>query len=192
MIVDCAIYREGHRAPEKVDDLSDALDLARTFEDGFVWIGLYEPTEEEFDSVRREFDLHELAVEDAIKAHQRPKLEVYGDSLFVVLKTAHYVEAEERVDFGEIMLFIGDGFVVSVRHGEVGELHGVRLRIEERPDLLRFGPGAVLYAVLDGVVDAYQPVIAALDSRVEAVEEEAFGTAGRTSLAEEIYALERE
>src|SRR3954470_5378493 len=106
MIVDCAIYREGHRAPEKVDDLSDALDLARTFEDGFVWIGLHEPTEEEFDSVRREFDLHPLAVEDAVKAHQRPKIDIYGGTVFVVLKTVRYVDADELVETGEIALFM--------------------------------------------------------------------------------------
>jgi magnesium transporter len=150
MIVDCAVYEEGRRRPGDLP-IVDAYE-ASSREDAFVWIGLLEPTEEEFDSVRREFSLHELAVEDAITAHQRPKLEVYGDSLFVVLKTARYVQSEQAVEFGEILIFVGAGFIITVRHGEAA-LHAVRLRTEERRDLLQCGPGAALYAIVDRIVD---------------------------------------
>ncbi len=188
MIVDCAVYEQGRRRPGELP-LPDAFE-ASSRGDSFVWIGLWEPTEEEFDAVRREFDLHELAVEDAITAHQRPKLEVYGDSLFVVLKPARYLEAEKRVEFGEILIFLGDGFIITVRHGEAA-LHEVRLRTEERPDLLRCGPGAALYAIVDRIVDDYQPVITALDSDIEDVEREVFSPE-RTNPAEEIYNLKLE
>jgi magnesium transporter len=159
-------------------------------DDAFVWIGLYEPTEEEFESVRREFELHELAVEDAINAHQRPKLEVYGDSLFVVLKPATYRHAEGDVEFGEILIFLGDGFIITVRHGEA-PLHDVRVRTEQRPDLLECGPGAALYAIVDRIVDNYQPVIAELDRDVEELERDVF-SATATNTAERIYELKRE
>ena len=132
-----ALYENGQRLPGKVD-LDRAYEACRNPE-CFAWIGLFEPTEDEFDSVRREFDLHELAVEDAINAHQRPKLEVYDDTLFVVLKTARYVDELDEVELGEIQLFVGDGFIVTVRHGET-ELHDVRLELERRPGLLRLGP----------------------------------------------------
>jgi magnesium transporter len=189
MIVDCAVYEDGVRRPGTLA-LEDAYEAGRE-PDAFVWIGLYEPTEKEFDSVRREFDLHKLAVEDAIKAHQRPKLEIYGESLFVVLKPARYDEAKELVELGELMLFIGDGFVISVRHGEVRELSGVRHDLEERRELLRCGTGAVLHAVLDRVVDDYAPVIAALDSDIDEVEAQVFSASGHSS-AERIYNLKRE
>ena len=189
MIVDCAVYQSGVRRPGKLA-LEDAYEAGRK-PDAFVWIGLHEPTEEEFDSVRREFDLHKLAVEDAIQAHQRPKLEIYGESLFFVLKPARYDEEKELVELGELMLFIGDGFVISVRHGEVRELSGVRHDLEERRDLLRCGTGAVLHAVLDRVVDDYGPVIAALDSDIDEVEAEVFSASGH-SPAERIYNLKRE
>ena len=118
-------------------------------EDAFVWIGLHEPSEDEFDSIRREFELHELAVEDAINAHQRPKLEVYGDTIFIVLKTARYVDSEEVVEFGEILIFLGDGFIITVRHGEASGLKQVRETLEHDRELLRHGPGAVLHAIVD-------------------------------------------
>jgi magnesium transporter len=188
MIVDCAVYEGGRRRPGELP-LAHACEASRQH-DAFVWLGLYEPTEEEFDSVRREFDLHELAVEDAITAHQRPKLEVYGDSLLVVLKPARYLEAERTVEFGEILIFIGDGFIITVRHGEAA-LHDVRLRTEERPDLLRAGPGAALYAIVDRIVDDYMPVVAALDHDVDTVEREVFSAAA-TNPAEYIYKLKRE
>jgi magnesium transporter len=188
VIVDCAVYEDGRRRAGGLA-LEDAYEASRRG-DAFVWIGLVEPTEEEFDSVRREFELHELAVEDAIKAHQRPKLEVYGDSLFLVLKTARYLEEEETVEFGEILLFIGDGFIITVRHGETA-LHDVRLRTEQRPDLLRCGPGAALYAIVDRIVDDYVPVMAGLDRDIREVEGEVFSHS-RSNPAERIYKLKRE
>jgi magnesium transporter len=189
MIIDCAVYQEGRRRPGELA-LADAFEAAGD-DNAFVWIGLYEPDEREFDSVAREFNLHELAVEDAIKAHQRPKLEVYDDTLFVVLKTARYLEAGETVEFGEIMLFIGPQFVVAVRHKPASELRGVRKEIESRPDLLRFGPGAVLYAILDRVVDDYLPVIEGLDQDIKEVEKQVFSQEGHNP-AERIYMLKRE
>jgi magnesium transporter len=189
MIIDCAVYHDGDRRPGELA-LADAFEAASN-DNAFVWIGLYEPDEHEFESVRREFNLHELAVEDAIQAHQRPKLEVYDDSLFVVLKTARYLEAEEVVEFGEIMLFLGPQFVVTVRHKPASELRGVRKQIESRPDLLRFGPSAVLYAIVDRVVDDYLPVIDGLDEDIKEVEKEVFSEAG-SNPAERIYMLKRE
>jgi magnesium transporter len=189
MIIDCAVYQNGERRPGELA-LADAFEAACE-DSAFVWIGLYEPDEHEFESVRREFNLHELAVEDAIKAHQRPKLEVYDDSLFVVLKTARYLEAQEVVEFGEIMLFIGPQFVVTVRHKPASELRGVRKQIESRPDLLRFGPSAVLYSIMDRVVDDYLPVIDGLDQDIKEVEKEVFSEAG-SNPAERIYMLKRE
>jgi magnesium transporter len=189
MIIDCAVYEAGQRRPGEL-----ALDQAYEASckpDAFVWIGLYEPSAEEFESVRREFNLHELAVEDAIKAHQRPKLEVYDDTLFVVLKTARYLEDEERVEFGEINLFIGETFVVSVRHTPASELRGVRRQMESRRDLLRFGPGAVLHGIVDRVVDDYVPVMAGLDDDIKEVETQVFSP-GATNPAERIYLLKRE
>ena len=188
MIVDCAIYTEGRRRDGNVQ-LRDAYEACRTGE-GFVWIGLAEPTPEEFESVRREFELHELAVEDAIKAHQRPKLEDYDGTLFMVLKTARYVEPDE-VEFGEILVFVGEGFIITVRHGEASALAGVRNEVESRPDWLERGPGAVLHAIIDRVVDDYGPVAAGLEDDIEEVEEQVFSP-DRTSPTERIYKLKRE
>jgi magnesium transporter len=183
-----AVYENGVRRGGHLA-LEDAYEACKTGE-AFAWIGLYEPSAEEFDSVRREFDLHELAIEDAIKAHQRPKLEVYGETLFVVLKTVHYDEEREHVMLGEIQIFVGDGFIVTVRHGQT-ELHAVRLRMEQRPDLLRLGPATALYAIIDRVVDDYIPVIAALEQDIRDVEAEVF-SASRANPAERIYKLKRE
>jgi magnesium transporter len=183
-----AVYEDGVRRAGELD-LEDAYEACRTGR-AFAWIGLFEPTAEEFDSVLREFDLHELAVEDAIKAHQRPKLEVFGDTLFLVLKTVRYDEEREQVGIGEIQAFVGDGFIVTVRHGET-ELHEVRLQMEQRPDLLRFGPSSALYAIIDRIVDDYAPVIAALEQDIRDVETEVF-SGSRTNPAERIYKLKRE
>jgi magnesium transporter len=188
VIVDMALYENGVRRPGEVD-LEQAYESCR-IPDVFAWIGLHEPSAEEFDSVRREFALHELAVEDAIKAHQRPKLEVYGESLFVVLKTATYEEEGDQVELGEIQIFVGDGFIVTVRHGET-RLHEVRLGLEARPQLLRLGPAAALYAIIDRVVDDYGPVISALDHDIRQVEAEVFSES-RANQAERIYKLKRE
>ena len=192
MIVDCAIYEEGQRREEdRRLTVTDVYKASQRSDGAFVWIGIHEPTEHEFDSLKREFELHELAVEDAIKAHQRPKLEIYGDMLFVVLKTARYVDDEEVVEFGEILIFLGEDFIITVRHGEASELHGVRQRLEKNTELLRCGPGAVLHAIVDRVVDDYQPALAGLEEDVDEVEREVFSTE-RTNPAERIYKLKRE
>jgi magnesium transporter len=189
VIVDCAVYEDGQRQP---GDLAlSEVPAACNRENAFVWIGLYEPTGEEFDSVAREFELHELAVEDAICAHQRPKLEIYDQSVFVVLKTARYIDETEAVEIGEIMMFVGAGFIVVVRHGEGSPLGDVRRRVESRPDLLRNGPGAVAYAIIDKVVDDYAPVIAGIDKDIREVEIEVF-SASDADAAERIYKLKRE
>jgi magnesium transporter len=187
VIVDMALYENGVRRPGDVD-LEQAYESCRS-PGCFAWIGLHAPTEEEFDSVRREFDLHELAVEDAIKAHQRPKLEFYGDSLFVVLKTARWLDPEETIEFGEILLFVGEGFIVSVRHGETA-LHDVRLQMEQRPDLLAQGPSAALYAIVDRVVDDYGPVLEELDGAIRETETDVFSPS-RSNPAARIYHLKR-
>src|SRR3954447_12651851 len=132
MIVDCALYEDGRRQAGDLD-VADAARAACNGTPGFVWLGAYEPTADEFDAVRREFNLHELAVEDAVKAHQRPKLEVYDDTLFVVLKTARYIDSEEVIRTGQIMLFVNPTFIISVRHGEGSDLHPVREVVEQRP-----------------------------------------------------------
>jgi magnesium transporter len=190
VIVDKALYENGLRRPGELD-LEQMYEACRTPE-CFAWIGLYEPSEDEFDSVRREFNLHELAVEDAIKAHQRPKLEVFEDehSLFIVLKTARYVEGGPAVETGEIQVFLGDGFIVTVRHGET-KLHDVRLQLEKRPELLRLGPGAALHAIIDRVVDDYAPVVGALDRDIRQLEAEVFSDR-RTDSTQRIYSLKRE
>ncbi|MEU3891414.1 magnesium and cobalt transport protein CorA [Streptomyces sp. NPDC029041] len=192
MIVDCAIYREGQRA-EGPEDLSDALGEARTA-GGFVWIGLHEPTEDEFDHVTREFGLHPLAVEDALKAHQRPKLEVYDDSLFVVLKPVAYEPQSDTVSSGEIMIFLGDSFVVTVRHGEGSPLKAVRHRLEQEPELLGKGPTAVLYAVADATVDHYLDVATELQTDLEGLEAEVFSPdgGGSRNTASRIYDFKRQ
>jgi magnesium transporter len=189
MIVDLAVYRDGVRQSHDLE-LATALEAGRQ-PDSFVWIGLYEPTMDEFDAVRSEFQLHELAVEDAVHAHQRPKIESYGASLFVVLKTARYLDAEERVEFAEIQLFIGDGYVVTVRHGEASALADVRRKLDRRPDLMRCGPSAVLHGVIDHVIDGYQPAIDGIDNDLREVAAEVFSS-DRHNPAERIFTLKRE
>ncbi|MFD9908075.1 magnesium/cobalt transporter CorA [Streptomyces sp. NPDC059063] len=192
MIVDCAIYRSGRRT-EGPADFSDALDEARAAGDAFVWIGVHEPTEDEFDLVTQEFGLHPLAVEDALKAHQRPKLEVFDDSLFVVLKPVLYEPDSDTVSSGELMLFIGDSFVVTVRHGEGAPLSSVRHRLEAEPEVLKHGPTAVLYAVADAVVDHYLEVADELQTDLEVLEAEVFSPGGGSRhSASRIYRFKRQ
>jgi magnesium transporter len=192
MIVDCAVYDDGKRQAGSLK-LHEAYEQSRNGggPERFVWIGLKEPTAEEFDSVAREFHLHELAVEDAIKAHQRPKIEIYDETLFVVLKTARYHDETETVEIGEILVFVGHGFIVTVRHGSATELHEVRLKTEQRADLLRCGPGAVLHQIIDRVVDDYEPVLAGIEDDIEELEQEVFSP-DRTNPTERIYKLKRE
>lgn len=193
VIVDCAIYRDGRRT-EGPDDLSLALAHCRAGHDAFVWIGLYEPTEKEFDRVTEEFALHPLAIEDALKAHQRPKLEVYDDSLFMVLKPVAYDAEQDIVSSGEVMVFIGDSFVVTVRHGEESPLAAVRHRLEAEPEMLRHGPTAVLYAIADAVVDRYVDVAGELGTDLEELEAEVFSPSGGSSrsTASRIYNFKRQ
>jgi magnesium transporter len=188
-IVDMAVYKDGKREDDV--SLEDAFESCRA-PGTLVWIGLYDPTPDEFDSVRREFGLHELAVEDAMKGHQRPKLELYGeDQLFVVLKTARYFEPD-TLEFGEILMFVGDQYVVTVRHGEATPLHDVRLSLEGRPEMLKCGTGAVMHAVMDKVVDDYTPVLTNLDVDITELEAQAFGDAPTAGLTERIYRLKRQ
>ncbi|KOX00424.1 magnesium transporter CorA [Streptomyces sp. NRRL WC-3723] len=192
VIVDCAIYRHGHRT-EGPEDLSDALAEARAA-GGFVWIGLHEPSEREFDLVTEEFGLHPLAVEDALKAHQRPKLEVYDDSLFMVLKPVVYEPESDAVSAGEVMVFVGDCFVVTVRHGECSPLAAVRHRLEEEPEMLEKGPTAVLYAIADATVDHYLEVATELQTDLDELEAEVFQpeTGGSRNTASRIYTFKRQ
>ncbi len=190
MIVDCAVYKAGHRMGGSVP-LQSALEAARDIEDGFVWIGLREPTTEEFDAVQEEFHLHSLAVEDAVHAHQRPKLERYEDTVLVVLKTARYVDRQEVVELGEVLVFLGDRFVVTVRHGEACDIGAVRRQLEDDPDRLQWGPGAVLHALADRVVDEYESVLDGLDTDIDEIEQQVFSEE-RRNLAQRIYRLKRE
>lgn len=148
-----------------------------------AWIGLYRPSPAQLWEAAGQFGLHELAVEDAIVAHQRPKLERYGDTLFVVLRSARYMDEAEEVDFGELHLFVGPGFVLTVRHSQAPDLAIVRKRLEGDPELLALGPEAVLYAILDAVVDGYAPVVAGLQHDIDEIETEVFGGDPKVSAA---------
>ncbi|WP_433548410.1 magnesium/cobalt transporter CorA [Streptomyces sp. CA-294286] len=193
VIVDCAIYREGCRT-EGPSDFSEALGQARSAQDRFLWIGLHEPTEEEFALVTSEFGLHPLAVEDSLSAHQRPKLEVYDNSLFAVLKPVVYEPRSDTVSTDELMVFVGDSFVVTVRHGEGAPLAAVRKRLESDPQLLSHGPTSVLYAVSDAVVDHYMEVAAELQTDLEELEAEVFAPQGGDAkgTAARIYTFKRQ
>ena len=189
MIVDCAVYRAGRREAEP-HDLAELNEASQT-PGGVAWLGLYEPSADELGAVAREFGLHELAVEDAVKAHQRPKLERYGDTLFIVLRPARYDDETETVLFGEVEMFVGPHFVITVRHGEAPGLGAVRTRLEARPDLLSRGPPAIAYAILDQIVDGYEPVLAGLENDIDEIEDEVFG-AGNPEVSRRIYELIRE
>ena len=189
MIVDCALYRDGQRT--EVGTHWREL-RSRSGQDGdFVWIGLHEPSHEEIAEVADVFGLHPLAVEDAVQAHQRPKLERFGDMVFLVLKTLWYVDAEDAVETGEIALFVGEDFVVSVRHGQGNELHSAREELETSRKVMAHGPGGVLYAVIDRVVDEYLDVVDELIVDVDEIETSVFSTQ-RTNDSSRIYVLKRE
>ncbi|AJT64574.1 magnesium and cobalt transport protein CorA [Streptomyces chattanoogensis] len=207
-IVDCGVYREGRRASEHVTP-AQAMASVRA-DGGFAWIGLHEPTEAEFAGIAQEFGLHPLAVEDAVHAHQRPKLERYDDTLFTVFKTVHYVEhaeltaTSEVVETGEVMCFTGRDFIVTVRHGGQGSLRALRHRLQDDPELLAKGPSAVLHAIADQVVDGYMAVAGAVQDDIDEVEIDVFssgtngkGTGAKGSSAKggdagRIYQLKRE
>jgi len=193
-MVDCAVYVDGRRqdpvAPE------DALRVA-TERGGVVWLGLFAPSEQELGAIAQQYDLHPLAVEDAVFAHQRPKLDRYDDALFMVLKTTTYVEHEELtptsevVNTGEVMVFLGAHYVITVRHGEHGELTELRHRLEQQPDLLCQGPASVLYAIADLVVDTFVDVAGAVEEDVDELEASVFSPE-RTDDIGRLYQLKRE
>ncbi|KOG36231.1 MULTISPECIES: magnesium and cobalt transport protein CorA [Streptomyces] len=188
-VVQSTLYRDGRRVSSPTT-LADTFRQLREHPDGMAWIDLQYPTVEELHYLAAEFDLHELAVEDAMEAHQRPKLERYGDTLFVVLRAARYLDAPEEVDFGELHVFVGPDFLITVRHADAPDLSAARLRMEENPDLLALGPEAVLYAILDAVVDGYAPVVAGVQNDIDEIETEVFG--GDPAVSRRIYELSRE
>ena len=189
MIIDCAHYLDGKRQHAGPISLEEAA--AHSAEGGFVWLGMVEPSPDELESMQDIFGLHELAVEDAQSFHLRPKVEQYeGGVAFVVLRTARYVPDREEVEFGEISIFLGEGFLITVRQGAASDLHSARLRLEERPQLLREGPLAALWAILDKVVDDYAPLVEELDRDIEEVEQTVF--TGGIAPVQRIYLLRRE
>ncbi|MFE9763682.1 magnesium and cobalt transport protein CorA [Streptomyces sp. NPDC005808] len=188
-VVQAALYRDGVRVSTP-ETLADTFRELRKQPDGMAWIGLARPTESELHSLAAEFDLHPLAVEDAMEAHQRPKLERYGETLFVVLSAARYLDALEEVDFGELHVFVGPDFVITVRHGAAPDLSAVRRRMEDTPELLKLGPEAVLYAILDSVVDGYVPVVFGVQNDIDEIETEVFR--GDPEVSRRIYELSRE
>jgi magnesium transporter len=187
-LIDNAVYVDGHRTGVPVS-LTDTYETMRE-NAGMAWIGLYRPSPEEVHSIAEEFSLHPLAVEDALSGHQRAKLERYGETLFVVLRPARYLDATEVVEFGELHIFVGKDFVVTIRHAESPSLATVRRRLEATPELLAMGPEAVLYAILDEVVDEYGPVIAGLENDIDEIEDQIF--AGDEAVSRRIYELSRE
>ncbi|OPG07569.1 magnesium and cobalt transport protein CorA [Streptomyces sp. GKU 895] len=196
-VVNCVSYREGARVPGG-GDLVDTVEQVRKHGDGFVWLGLHEPTDQEFAGIAELFELHPLAVEDAIEAHQRPKLERYDETLFAVFKTVCYVEHEELtatsevVNTGEIMVFVGEDFVITVRHGMHGSLGPLREELETDPQQLAKGPAAVLHAIADHVVDEYLNVTDAVQADIDQVETDVFSPDGARTDPGRIYQLKRE
>ncbi len=178
-IVDCGVYVDGVRLPGKYTP-NAALEKVRSLDRGFVWVGLHEPDEHQMEAVAQPFGLHRLAVEDAVHAHNRPKLERYDDTLFLILKTVNYVEhdsissAREIVETGEIMIFVGGDFVVTVRHGDHSGLAKVRAQMDSDPDHMRLGPYAVMHAIADRVVDSYMEVSDLVETDIEAMEQNVF------------------
>jgi magnesium transporter len=188
MVVNCAVYEDGCRVRDiPIGDISEALKLPGSF----VWVGLYEPDEPLLRKIQEEFGLHDLAVEDALAAHQRPKLEEYGDCLFVVLRTAR-IDDDGHIVLGETHVFMGPRYVVSVRHGASLSYSEVRGRCETTPHLLKKGPGFVLYALMDFVVDHYFPIVDQLEDRLNTIEEEIFSGRPDRAAIEQIYDLKRD
>jgi magnesium transporter len=192
MIVDSAHYKDGARQHEAALTPEQAAEVRKDAGPGeFVWIGIHEPEPGDMERLQRIFGLHELAVEDAQMAHQRPKIEDYDQDVFIVLKTAHYHEDREEVHFGEIHLFAGPGYMISVRHGPGSELATARQRLEDRPDLLKLGASSAIWAVIDKVVDDYLPVVDAIEDDIEEVEKDVFDDDIPAPTAR-IYHLKRE
>lgn len=192
-VVNNVVYADGRRcvAPESLETTYELLrEQCANSSPCLAWIGLYRPDEQEIASVAAEFGLHELTVEDAVHAHQRPKLERYGNTLFVVLRPARYVDPVEVVEIGEVHVFLGEDFVVTVRHAAEPDLAEVRQRLEADPELLKRGPLAVLYAILDRIVDDYLPVLLGLRKDIDEIEDQVFG--GEPNVSRRIYQLSRE
>jgi magnesium transporter len=188
-VVNCAAYAEGRRVADVgIAEISESL----RHDDRFIWLGLHEPEEELLRQVQAEFGLHDLAIEDAHKAHQRPKLEVYGDSLFVVLRTAQINPQTRQIEFGETHFFVGPRYLVSVRHGSSIPYRDVRARCESNPNLLSKGPGFALYALMDAIVDQYFPMVGALEERLDEIEDVIFGETSTRQTTARIYQLKRE
>lgn len=193
-VVDCAVYCDGVRQPGNFL-WTDALAAVRETETGFVWLGLHEPTEQQLAPIAEAFDLHPLAVEDAVHAHQRPKLDRYDDFLLAIVKTVHYsdhVATAEVVETGEVMIFVGIDFVITVRHGVHGGLRAMRKRLEADQELLALGPAVVLHAIMDQVVDGYLTVAAELQTDIDEAETSVFAGASRFADANRLYILKRE
>ncbi|MFJ6000471.1 magnesium and cobalt transport protein CorA [Streptomyces sp. NPDC092370] len=188
-VITAALYEDGQRSSTH-GSLAETFQQLRRRPGGMAWIGLYRPDPAELQSLAEKFDLHPLAIEDALEAHQRPKLERYGDTLFVVLRAARYMDSAEEVDFGELHVFVGPDFVITVRHGAAPDLAAVRRRMEDSPELLKRGPEAVLYAIMDAVVDGYAPVVAGVQNDIDEIETEVFGNA--PGVSRRIYELSRE
>jgi magnesium transporter len=186
-IVNCAAYSAGRRT---VDVDLDTIHEVLKDPSQFVWIGLYEPSEEILERVQNEFGLHDLAVEDAHRAHQRPKIEIYGESIFIVLRTAQ-MAPECRIKFGETHFFVGSNFIVVVRHGSSVPYTDVRARCETMPDLMSNGHGFVLYAIMDFIVDMYFPVVEELEEALEAIEDKVFKENPSRETTEQIYQLKK-
>ncbi len=192
MIVDCAHYLSGARCHAGSLGVEEAARRAREGA-GFVWLGLHDPTAAELNEVGEAFGLHELAVEDAGESHQRPKIEEYEGSFFVVVRTARYDDEREEVEFGEINLFLGSGYLIAVRHGIASGLTAARKRFEARPDLVEIGSAAAAWAIVDAVVDDYEPVAAGLEKDITEIEEQVFTeTVGHDATTQRIYFLKRE
>ena len=190
MIADNTIYVDGRRAAKQPSSLQETYEVLRQQGDGVAWIDLYKPTQQEFESVAQELELPPRVVQDAIKPQQRPKLVRYGDSLFVVLKTARYLDETEKVEFSEAHILVGKDFVVTVRYEEIPALEEVRRRLEGEPELLRQGPQPILHEIMDQIVDDYEPVLEGLETDIQEVETEVFG--GNARASQRIYALSRE
>jgi magnesium transporter len=187
-VVACVAYAEGRRVGDiAIPDISEVLKRP----DVFVWVGLHDPSDELLQQIQKEFGLHDLAVEDAQLAHQRPKLEQYGDSIFVVLRPAILTSDQERIELGETHLFVGPRYVVSIRHGDTPGYAAVRTRCESTPALLAKGPGFVLYAVMDFIVDHYFPVLDTLGDQLESLEDEIFSETFDRKTVQRIYDLKR-
>jgi magnesium transporter len=190
MIADNAIYVDGRRAAQQPSSLQETYEALRQLDDAVGWIDLYKPTQEEFESVAQELELSPRVIEGAIKPQQRPKLVRYGDSLFVVLKTARYLDEPEKVEFSEVHVLVGKDFIVTVRYEEIPALEEVRRRLEGEPESLRQGPQPILREIMDQIVDDYEPVLEGLGTDIQEVEVEVFG--GNEDVSQRIYELSRE